>query len=207
MIADIPWYFFMAIRRRKYRSISSFKRPMGHNAHLRNNSNGQSLFLYRVLIKREKWLSPFWELKVLIFLKVESPLPKDALCHVWLKWIFRRFKKKFDKEFSLFCFYLPFQKGLIFIWANFNPLHPRMPCTKFGCNWLNTSSSGKKDFTNFVDEFLQFCYFTGKWVWPFIWKKNLKSPSPKDALCQVCLKLAKKFWSREEYDMTVWFLI
>ena len=114
MIADIPWYFFMVIRKRNYRSISSFKRPMGHIAHLRNNSNGQSLFLYRALIKREKWLSPFRELKVLIFFKVESPLPKDALCQVWLKWIFRRFKKKFDKEFSLFCYYLPFQKGLIF---------------------------------------------------------------------------------------------
>ena len=116
MIADIPWYFFMVIRKRNYRSISSFKRPMGHIAHLRNNSNGQSLFLYRALIKREKWLSPFWELKVLIFFKVESPLPKDALCQVWLKWIFRRFKKKnLTKNFHYFVIISPFKKAWFFI--------------------------------------------------------------------------------------------
>ena len=31
-----------------------------------------------------------------------------------------------------------------FIWRNFNPLHPRMICAKFGWNWL--IGSGGKDF-------------------------------------------------------------
>ena len=33
-------------------------------------------------------------------------------------------------------------------------------------------------------------------VWTFNWKKKLKSSSPKDALCQVRLKLAQWFWRR-----------
>ena len=40
---------------------------------------------------------------------------------------------------------------MFFILTNMNPLHPRMPCTKFGRNWL--SGSCKKDFKNFVNLF------------------------------------------------------
>ena len=179
MIADIPWYFFMVIRKRNYRSISSFKRPMGHIAHLRNNSNGQSLFLYRALIKREKWLSPFWELKVLIFLKVESPLPKDALCQVWLKWIFRRFKKKIWQRIFTILLLSPLSKRPDFSF----PFHPRMPCTKFGCNWLNTSSSGKKDFQILLMNFHNFVISLVNGCDPSFEKKTTLNPHHPRMLC------------------------
>ena len=46
--------------------------------------------------------------------KFESPLPKDTLCHVWLKltqWFWRRFLNIFNIIF-LFCYYLPLDKGV-----------------------------------------------------------------------------------------------
>ena len=45
--------------------------------------------------------------------KLETPLPKDALCQVWLKlaqWFWRRFLN-FSNVFSLIRDYLPFGKG------------------------------------------------------------------------------------------------
>ena len=48
--------------------------------------------------------------------KLESPLPKDALCQVWLKltlvleWFLRSFLN-FVNVFSLFHYYLPLEKG------------------------------------------------------------------------------------------------
>ena len=77
--------------------------------------------------------------------KLESSLPKDALCQVWLKlalWFLRRRFLKFVNIFSLFPYYLPLEKGVA--------LH------------LN----------------------------------KFESPLPKDALCQVWLKLAQWFLRR-----------
>ena len=45
--------------------------------------------------------------------KLESPLPKDALCHVWLKftqWFWRNIFLNFVNVFSLFRNDLPLQK-------------------------------------------------------------------------------------------------
>ena len=83
--------------------------------------------------------------KVLHLNKLESPLPKDALCQVWLKlaqWFWRRRFFNCINVFSLFCNYLPLEKG--------GALH--------------------------------------------LYK--LESPLPKDALCQVWLKLDQWFWRR-----------
>ena len=77
--------------------------------------------------------------------KVESPSPKDALYHIWLKLAQCFWRKRFlnfVNVFSLFPNHLPLEKG--------------------GAHNLN----------------------------------KLESPSPKDALCQVWLKLAQWFWSR-----------
>ena len=57
------------------------------------------------LIKREKNIIFFLRIDWSLFLKLESLLPKDALCQVWLKladqfWR-RRFLKKFINIFSL----------------------------------------------------------------------------------------------------------
>ena len=85
-----------------------------------------------------------------------------------------------------------------FIWRNLNPLHPRMLCDKFGWNWL--SGSGEEFF---LISSMYFHYFVIISPWkragPFNLNK-LESPSPKDALCQVWLKLAQWSWRRRFFN-------
>ena len=74
--------------------------------------------------------------------KLESPLPKDALCQVWLKlaqWFWRRFFLISSMYFHYFIIISPWKRARPFIWTNMNPLHPRMLCAKFGWNWLSGS--------------------------------------------------------------------
>ena len=78
--------------------------------------------------------------------KLESHSPKDALCQVWLKlvqWFWRWKFLKVLNVFLLFPIYLPFGKGVAFIWTNLNPLHPGILCAKFSWNW--PSGSGEED--------------------------------------------------------------
>ena len=70
--------------------------------------------------------------------KFESPPPKDALCHVWLKlaqWFWgRRFLNIFNIILH-FRYYLPLEKGVVLHFENnLNPLHARMLCAKLGLN-------------------------------------------------------------------------
>ena len=61
---------------------------------------------------------PFEEDRALYLNNLEFPLPKDDLYQVWLKlacWFWRRRFLKIFSEFSLFCYYLPFEMD--------NPLH------------------------------------------------------------------------------------
>ena len=81
-----------------------------------------------------------------------------------------------------------------FIWTNLNPLHPRMLCAKFGWNWL--SGSGEEDIFNLVNGFSQFHNYLPLEKGGALYLNKLESPSPKDALCQVWLKLAHWFWRR-----------
>ena len=90
--------------------------------------------------------------------------------------------------FSLFCNYLPFEKGSAFIWTNLIPLHPGMLCAKFGWNW--PSGSGEEDFLNFVNLFLLFRNYLPLEKDGALHLNKLESLSPKDALCQAWLKLA-----------------
>ena len=96
--------------------------------------------------------------------------------------------------FHYFVIISPWERAGPFIWTKLNPLHPMMLCAKFGWNW--PSGSGEKDFKI---SSMSFHYFVIISPWeragPFIWTKR-ESPSPKDALCQVLLKLAQWFWRR-----------
>ena len=88
----------------------------------------------------------------------------------------------------------PWKRVGPFIWTNLNPLHPRMHCAKFGWNW--PCGSWKEDFLNFSNVFLLF----GNYL-PFkkgvgLQLNKLESPSPRDTLCQVWLKMAQWFWRR-----------
>ena len=81
------------------------------------------------------------------------------------------------------------------IYKNVNPLYTKIYCAKFGWNW--TSGSGE-DFSQISS--LYFYYF----IIIFPWKKGVafhfnkfEFSLPKNALCQVWLKLAKQwFWRR-----------
>ena len=81
-----------------------------------------------------------------------------------------------------------------FIWTNLNPLHLRMLCAKFGWNW--PSGSGEEEIFNLVNVFSLFRnYLPLEKVGAFHLNK-LESPSPKDALSQVWLKLTQWFWRK-----------
>ena len=53
--------------------------------------------------------------------------------------------------FSLFRYYLPWEKGVALHLNKLNLLRSRMLCVKLGRNW--PSGSGEEDFLNFVNEF------------------------------------------------------
>ena len=73
----------------------------------------------------------------------------------------------------------------IFIWTNLNPLHPRMHCGRFGWNW--SSGSWEEDF------YICQCIFAISLL-SVLYLNKLESPSTKDALCQVWLKLVQGFF-------------
>ena len=85
------------------------------------------------------------------------------------------------------------KKAAPFIWTNFNPLHPRMLWAKFGWNW---PSGFGEDFFNFVNVFSLFRNYLPLEKGGALHLNKLESPSPKDALCQVWLKLTQWFWKR-----------
>ena len=87
---------------RKTLSKQINKRLMGHIAHLMNpvqiNQHiWMKLWLYHnVEQERKKTITPIFEGVGLYLNKLESPLPKNALCQVWLKlsqWLWKRRQK------------------------------------------------------------------------------------------------------------------
>ena len=80
-----------------------------------------------------------------------------------------------------------------FISTNLNLLHLKMNCVTFGWNW--PCGSGELVF-KFVNVFSLFSLSTplGKGVALLL--NKLEFPSPKDAFCQVWLKLVLWFWRR-----------
>ena len=83
---------------------------------------------------------PFEKGVTLHFNKLESPLPKHALCKVWLilaQWFWRRRFLKVVNFFYYFPIISPLGRACLFIWTNLNPLHPGILCAKFRWNWPN----------------------------------------------------------------------
>ena len=81
------------------------------------------------------------------------------------------------------------------------------PGAEFGWNW--PSGSGEEDFFYFVNAFI-FSLFRN--YLPLekggaLYLNNLESPSPKDALCLVWLKLAQRFWRRRFFNIINVFLL
>ena len=78
-----------------------------------------------------------------------------------------------------------------------NKLESPLSKAAFGPVWLKLAQSfWRRGFLNFVNVFLLFRkHLPLEKGWTLHLNK-LESPSPKDALCQVCLKLAHLFWRR-----------
>ena len=133
--------------------------------------------------------------------KLESLSPNNALSQVWLKsaqWFLRRiFLLNFVNVFSLFHDKLPLKRTGPFIWTNSNTLHQRMLCVKFGCNW--PSGSGEEGFLISTMYFRYFVIILPLEKGGALHLNKLESSQPKDALCQVWMKLIQWFWRR-------WFL-
>ena len=72
---------------------------------------------------------------------------------------------------------------------------------KFGSNWPNGS------IEDFVNVFSQFHKHLPLEKGGALRLNKLESPSPKDALCQVCLKLAQWFWRRGFFNLSINFAI
>ena len=81
------------------------------------------------------------------------------------------------------------------VWINLNSLHPRMLCVKFGWNW--PGGSGGEYFLILSMHFFLFSNYLSLEKSVALPLNKLESPSPKDALSQVWLKLAKRFLRRK----------
>ena len=129
--------------------------------------------------------------------KIESPSPKDALCQVWLQlaqWFWRRRFLNFINVFSLFHNYLPLEKGRA---LHLNKLESPLPKNVLCQVWLKLAQQfWRRRFLKIVNLFLLFLNYLpfGKGVAFHL--NKLESPSPRDTLCQVWLKLAQWFWRR-----------
>ena len=143
---------------------------------------------------------------VLHLKKLESPSPKDALCKDCLKlaqWFWRRGFFNLDNVFFAISYYLPLEKGRALFWTNLNPLHPRMHCAKIVWNWL--SGSGEEDFIFSTMYFSLFRNYLPLEKGGALHLNKLESPSPKDALCQVWLKITQWFWRRIFFMSSMYF--
>ena len=100
--------------------------------------------------------------------------------------------------FRYFVIISPWKRAGTFIWTNLNPLHPRIPSAQFGRKWL--SGSGGEDFLSFVNVFSPFHNYLPFEKGVALYLNKLESPSPKDAVCQVWLKLAQWFWRRRFFN-------
>ena len=89
---------------------------------------------------------PFEESRALRLKKTESPSPKNALRHVWLKfaqWFWRRRYLNFVNVFALFRNYLPFEKGGALHLNNIETPLPTDALCQVWSNW--PSGSGEED--------------------------------------------------------------
>jgi hypothetical protein len=96
-------------------------------------------------------------------------------------------------HFCIFAINSPLKRIWPFIWTFYNSLYPRMIYSTFDWNWP-AGSGDDFFFLNFQCICTVFCYHLPLDKGLPLHLKNLKSPPPKDDLCQVWLKLAQWFW-------------
>ena len=150
-------------------------------------------FSYYVIISPWKRVGPF------IWTKFNALHLKNALCQVWLKmvqWFWRRRFFNFVNVFSLFRNYLTLEEGRA---LHLNKTQSPSPKNALCQVWLKLAQwFWRRRFFNFVNVFPLFRNYLPFEEGRAFHSNNLESPSPKDALCQVWLKLAKWFLIRIE---------
>jgi len=108
--------------------------------------------------------------------------------------------------FSLFPNYLPLEKGGA---LHLNKLESPSPKDALCQVWLKLAQwFWRRRFFNFVNVFSLFCNYLPLEKDRALHLNKLESPSPKDALCQVWMKLAQWFWRRRFFNfVNVFFAI
>ena len=96
--------------------------------------------------------------------------------------------------FHYFVIISPWKRAGPIIWTNLNPLHPRMLCAKFV--EIGPVVLGKRIFYIFVNVFSLFRNYLHLEKGRALHLNKLESPSPKEDLYQVWLKLAQWFLRR-----------
>ena len=171
---------------------------MGHIAHLRKHFKSINTYDYIItLIKRgKKTIIYFFRIYWNFIWTNWNPLHPMMLCAKfgwnWL-WFWRRFLN-FVSVFSPFRNYLPLEKGWAFLLNKLESLSPRDTLCQV---WLKLAQLfWRRRFLKVVNLFLLFPNYLpfGKGV--ALHLNKLESPSPRDTLCQVLLKLAQWFWRR-----------
>ena len=147
-------------------------------------------FCYFAIISPWKWACPF------IWINLNPLYPRMLCVKFGWKWLSGSREEDFwisSMYFHYFVIISPWKRAGPFIWTNLNPLHPRILWAKFGWNWLRRS--GEEAFLISSMYFHHFVIISlGKRG--ALYLNKIESPLPKDALCQVWLKLAYWFWRR-----------
>ena len=134
-----------------------------------------------------------------IWRKLKSLHPR-MLC---AKIVWKRLSGSGEEDFLIssinFCYFViisPWKRVGPFILRNLNPFQPRMQCAKLVETGSGEGGSGEEDFFDYVNAFLLFRNYLPLEKGRAFHLNKLESPPPKDALCQVWLKLTQWFWRR-----------
>ena len=132
--------------------------------------------------------------------KRESPSPKDDLCQDWLnlaQWFWSRSFLNFINVFSILRNYLPCENGVA---LHLNKLESPSPKDALCQVWLKLAQwFWRRRFFNLVNVFSLFRNYLPLEKGGALHLTKRESPSPKDALCQVWLKLAQWFRRRNGF--------
>ena len=120
------------------------KRPMAHIAHLRKQF--KSLY-HNVDLEKKKKIIKLMRIFWLFIWRNLNPYHPSMLVRRLIEIGSVVLEKRnfliSSMYFRYFVIFSPWKRAGFFIWINFNPLHPRMLCAKFGWNW--PSGSGEED--------------------------------------------------------------
>ena len=133
---------------------------------------------------------------MVLHLNIKQHLPKDALCQLWLKlvkWCWRRRFLNFVNVFSLFSNYLPLEEDRALYLNKTESSSPKDAMCQVR---LKLAQWFCRRFLNLSMYFRYFVIISPLEKSSALHLNKTESPSPKYALCQLCLKFAQFFRRR-----------